>query len=196
MLDNKLQLIRNLVALTALIVLISACASKEEKKANADSTPRASQEAVYVANEQNTPYVTEHKFKPGGDVLSRTFKGELQRIYQEAMSHGKIESVKVIAWADLEYPAATTKKLSKEQIRLADKRGNEVKRYLHSLNSDLSVEIFNMAKRPRLISELLATDDARIKQALEVAGIPNTNTSVKVPSKAAHAIVMYLLKNE
>jgi hypothetical protein len=43
-----------------------------------------------------------------------------------------------------------------------------------------------------MLKDLFNTSDAQIKKSLETAGIPTTDTTVKVPSKASKSIVMVL----
>lgn len=40
------------------------------------------------------------------------------------------------------------------------------------------------------------SDEAEIKKSLEIAGIPNTDTTVKVPGKASKSVVIFIMEEE
>jgi hypothetical protein len=103
-----------------------------------------------------------------------------------------LDKIKIVSWADEEYPSVHTKKLADAQIDLAKKRGEQISSFLKNKNAT-EVALINMAERPNMAQELLQTEDSHIKEALEIRGIPNTDTSVKVPSKIAHAMVIFYM---
>lgn len=172
-----------------------ACASKEKtEEANAKPAPGPSMEAKQVANEQEAAFVTEITFKKGSNSLTQVSKQKLTHLLANAKSAGDVEEIKVISWADTEYPSVNTKKLSKKERDLARNRNSEIQKYLKAENDRMKFTAYNMAERPNVFQDWLNTSDARIKKSLEVAGIPTTDTSVKIPSKASRSMVMALLK--
>ena len=188
-------------------LLLTHCAHHEAAK-TADSEPTAgavkktpmpaapSIEAKQLAAENEASYVTELTFRKGKNQLSPDAHTQLSKVLDQARAHGKIQDVKVITWADAEYPSANTKALSVGQVKLATRRNDEIKRFLKNLDRDVSVTTYNMAERPGAVSELLGTSNAHIKKSLEVAGIPNTDTTVKLPAKASKSIVLVILKGQ
>lgn len=153
-----------------------------------------SMEAKQVAAEEQAPYVTELGFRKGKRSLSAADQSKLNRVIADAKAHGKIDEVRVISWADEEYPSVHTKKLSSNQRKLADGRNSEIKDYIHGIDGGANVESYNMAERPGALSEMFSTSNARVKKALEVAGIPTTDSGVKMPAKASKAIVLVIMK--
>ncbi len=154
-------------------------------------------EAKQVAAEEEATFVTEINFAKTKTNLTVEDKSKLKKIFEQATSKGQIEDIKSVAWADSEYPSVHTKKLSQSQVVLAKNRNLAIQVYFNSLNQSTAKKFsaYNMAERPDAVSALVGTPNARIKKSLEVAGIPNTDTSVKNPAKASKAIVMIILKD-
>lgn len=173
------------------------CASRKEVPEVPDGAPavapEASIEAKQLAAQNGSSSVVEIAFPARSAKLSASSIVRIGKLFKEVRGKSKsdIESVKVIAWADEEYPSVHTKELSKEQRELAARRGEAVKKRLEDLKIS-HVEVINMAERPSVWQDWFQTSDHRIKKALETAGIPNTDTSIKQPSKRGHAIVVVL----
>ncbi len=191
----------------ALASMLAACAhtkSKEELAKHPEEAPpktavekpvESSIEAKQVAAEEEASYVTEFTFSKGKNTLTADAQARLTKILAEARKHGEIEDIKVITWADAEYPSVHAHALSKKQVNLATRRNDEVKRFFKKMDKGITVSTYNMAERPRMLSDFLGTPNARVKKSLEVAGIPNSDTSVKSPAKASKSIVMVILKD-
>lgn len=152
-------------------------------------------QAEQVAAEEQASYVEEVKFAEGSFELKAEPQRRLAKLVQKARRLGTIQDFKVIAWADEEYPSVHTKVLSDDQRKLAEERSQGLKTFLHGLDQNASVHTYNMAERPNALGELVGTSNSRIKTSLEVAGIPNTDSNVKSPAKAARAIVLVVVKS-
>lgn len=190
--------------LLSVAVVLTHCAHQESAPIT-DTTPSASVkknpapaapsiEAKQLAAENEASYVTELTFRKGKNQLSPDAHTQLSQVLDQARAHGQIQDVKVISWADSEYPSANSRALSAGQRKLATRRNDEIKRFLKNMDRDVNVTTYNMAERPGAVSELFSTSNAHIKKSLEVAGIPNTGTRVKLPAKASKSIVMVILK--
>lgn len=189
-----------LLAMLWLGAQLTACAhappaQQEEAKRAATQPPAPSIEAKQLAAEEQAPYVTEIKFAKGKRHLTTEDRKQLDKLVASAKIHGEVSDIKVVTWADEEYPSPSTKRLSDRQVKLAKRRNDDIKTYLQSLEHKANIDTYNMAERPGALSELFSTSNARIKKALEVSGIPNTDTSVKSPAKASRSIVMVILKD-
>lgn len=115
-------------------------------------------------------------FNPGTQVLSQKEKAELQAFLTNIRGSQKIKNIKVLAWADREYPAKKEKS-SDKQIALAKARAEAIQKYLKSDLKIESVDTFNMAERPSKISEILKTQDYEVKSTAEATGAaPKKNT--------------------
>lgn len=197
------------IGLISLVLLAYSCSSKPPKKnpelgknpevaKEAPPTSVPSMEAKQLANEQETSLVTEFEFQKGKETLSPQSKKKIEELSKEALKKGKIEAIKVITWADQEYPSPKKKILSADQVSLAHNRNTEIKKYLKKMypNQDVSgkIELISMAERPSFYNKLISSDDARIKRSLESGGIPTTDSKNKTTGKTSRSIVLIQMK--
>lgn len=187
------------ILLLALIVV--SCSSKPAKDAGPNSTQgkpaeskTVSMESKQLASEEETNLVTEISFNKGKTNLSQTARNEIKALWQKASEKGKVDEVKVITWADQEYPSVHENKLSDKQVNLVKKRNAEIEKFIEGLSKDADIETFSMAERPGALEKLVTSEDAKIKKSLETAGIPNTDTTVKVPGKASKSVVIFIME--
>ncbi|WP_413942775.1 hypothetical protein [Bdellovibrio sp. HCB-162] len=170
-------------------VFVIGCSTREKREAM-KTTP--SHSARQVAAAEEAPYVTEFSFAKGSSELSETAKQDLRRLITDAKRNSNIKELKVISWADKEYPSKSTKKLSSAERDLVKKRNDAIRDYVKDYSTGIDVDTYSMAERPGAIKEMLNTSDARVKKSLETAGIPTTESTVKSPSKASKSIVMVI----
>jgi hypothetical protein len=184
------------ILLTAVIssLALMACSTTETKQPQANGKPGVSIEAKQLAAEEKAPYVVEFAFKKGSTDLTLDAKSSLNGVITKAQAAGKINEVKVVTWGDSEYPSVYTKKLSKSEVDLVQKRNNNIENFITDVTKGSSVKTISMAERPGAIGEFIGSNDAQIKKSLEQAGIPTTDTSVKTPSKASKSIVIITLE--
>ncbi len=181
-----------------MLLAAAGCSSPQKQKTSRSGMQKAGEgtgtsiEAKQVANEEQASYVTEIKFPKDQISLNNAARDQIRKVVDQAAAKGSISEVKVITWADAEYPAIHTEKLSSEAVRMADQRNDQIKNFLK--DRKVKVEAYNMAERPGALAGLFGTENAQIKKSLETAGIPNTDTSVKAPAKASKSIVMVILK--
>lgn len=183
-------------------ILLVSCGSKSPQKVTSkDKKTEQPQETVsmeskLLANEQESNFVTEIEFNRQKANISGKDRDQLKELHNKALKKGNIEEIKVISWGDQEYPSVHEKRLSEEQEKLVDKRNTTLKNYLKTIENEAEVETISMASRPSTLDKWLSSDDARIKKSLETAGIPNTDTTVKVPGKASKSIVIFIMEEE
>lgn len=183
-----------IVVVPFLMYFMSACSTGPETKASelpVQESKAGSMESKYVANEMGAQEVAEIRFPAGSTELSQRDARKLKDAVHDARGAGEIEEVRIVAWADNEYPSTYTKRLPEEQQRLAEARAEQIRELLN-LPEGVDVKTYNMAQRPGAFERLLKTSDFRMKSALEKAGVPNTHTGVKLPSFAGKAIVMVI----
>ncbi len=189
--------------LLILALIISACSSKPPKDPGANSTSgvtkaqeskTVSMESKQLASEEETNLVTEVTFTKEKTTLSKAAQEDIRALWQKASKKGKIDEVKVITWGDQEYPSVHEENLSEKQIDLVKKRNDSLEKYISKLTKDADVETFSMAERPGALQRLFSSEDAKIKKSLETAGIPNTDTTVKVPGKASKSVVIFIME--
>lgn len=181
---------KNVLGISSVVLaaLIVGCSSSSKK----ETASTTSIEAKQVASEQEASYVTEFSFKKGSATLSEAAKEDMRRTINQAKARGGIKEVKVITWGDSEYPSSSTKKLSAAEIDLVKKRNKAISDYAKTVLEGVDVDTHSMAERPGILKDLFNTDDAQVKRSLETAGIPTTDTAVKVPSKASKSIIMVI----
>ena len=192
------------LSLIATTLFLSACASRPAKDAGPNSTTAkeakesqvVSMESKQLASEQESNLVAEITFSKEKAFISDEARKELQALQRKAESRGKVEEIKVITWGDQEYPSVHEKKLSEAQQKLVKMRNDALERYLDEISKDAKIETFSMAERPDALNKLFSSDEAQIKKSLETAGIPNTDTTVKVPGKASKSVVIFIMEEE
>ncbi|MBC7741199.1 MAG: hypothetical protein H7061_03320 [Bdellovibrionaceae bacterium] len=190
----KYLLIGNL----ALVALLAGCASSPEEPIAPHTEPKfapsASIEAKQVAAQEETTHVAEINFGKASTELSPAGKAEIKKRIKEAQGKGTVKNIRVLTWADAEYPSVHTKKLSKEDQNLVKKRNESIENYLKSITQKVDIKLYSMAQRPSSLNDMFGSEEGRLKKSLEIAGIPNSDSSVKNPSKASKSIVIIELK--
>lgn len=187
-----------LVALATGIMLVG-CSSAEK-----DNTPKSADAAAVIDTsakamaQVGAQRFVSIRFAKGKTGLSEASKTALRKLAAETPEKA-VDEVKVLAWADREYPASGTAASSKE-VELADKRAHNISKYLKDdLGYKVDVDNHNMAKRPAGISEILGTDDYEIKHSLETSGVvPATRSAGEtkvIADKASTALIMVKFEN-
>lgn len=137
-------------------------------------------------------------FDKGISRLSDSNQQSLASLVQAAREDNrKIDEVKVLAWADREYPNDKTK-ASQQEITLAENRAKAIQDYLkNNVEGSLDVENHNMAKRPNAMSELFKTEDFAVKTAFEQTSAAPTrsdSSTALLGSKASKAVIYLTYK--
>lgn len=168
------------------IILLSACAHRQEK-------PNDISQNRDLASVVGAHYAA-IEFNKGDSSLSDTSKKNLNELAAIVDREGReIQEIKVVAWADQEYPTRAQKKASTREILLAKDRARAIRDYLKDdLHSLEKIDTFNMAKRPGKLGQIVKTEDSTVKNAFEKMG-PTATTlddgSVSY-SKASKAMVI------
>lgn len=182
-----------LLAGAALVAGLSSCASSNDRVIETDSvSPETAANAA--AREAEAPYFVQVEFDKGSDRLTPTSRAAIASLIERARAEGEVRDVKVLSWADQEYPSANQKRLSKSQRDLASARNRSITDHVKGLNYGLDVDTHNMAERPAAVSRWFNTSDARFKRSLVAAGIPTTAEDAPVTGRASHAVVLVTIK--
>jgi len=139
----------------------------------------------------------EVEFDLGKADLTDLSKDDLNELKSEAEQAGDIKEVRVIAWADKEYPPSEQKKYTTADIRLSEERANNVKSYLKDQLHLKSITTYNMAKRPNVFQEMLKTPSAAIKNTLEKSGAaPHSeeNTGLFAENSKSSTVLVLIFK--
>ncbi|OFZ32052.1 MAG: hypothetical protein A2622_12545 [Bdellovibrionales bacterium RIFCSPHIGHO2_01_FULL_40_29] len=109
------------------------------------------------------------EFEKGSHALTQNGQATLQKVARVAQAEGrKVDEIKVLAWADRDYPEKGVK-ADRRDINLADDRASVIKTYLKDdLDSTIDIEKHNMALRPSAFGELVKSEDYRIKNDFEI----------------------------
>jgi hypothetical protein len=137
---------------------------------------------------------SEIKFDQGKTDLKPDEVAELRELIQQAKSGGqKIEEIKIVAWADREYPAKGTT-APNQQVKLADERADKIKKFVKDDLKIDDVEVYNMAKRPNALQDIFETKTAELKKSMEGTGAaPTTGEGTGLfgmKSKISEALVL------
>lgn len=181
-----------IIAAAAMAVAISACAGKDRDD-GAASVP-TEPVAEKVAQEIDSTYFVDVEFQKGSTALSEQSRAAISALLNRAKAEGELNDVKVLAWADEEYPSVSRKKLSKSQRALATSRHRAIEKHVKAQNLGVGVDGLNMAERPTAVERWFNTPDARFKKSLVAAGIPTTAEAAPVTGRASHAVVLVTLK--
>ncbi|MEN0059779.1 MAG: OmpA family protein [Bdellovibrio sp.] len=170
----------------SLILSLVLCASAQAN----DATKAASENL-------GASMVSEVSFDQGRSTLNDSAKSEIRKIVDEAKQKGKIDELKVAAWADREYPTSGTK-ASKQDIDLADERARSVKNFIKDDLQVGSVNTYNMTERPNALQKFMRTDTAKTKTAMENTGAaPRTSDETGLfnqKAKSSKAVIMVYVK--
>jgi hypothetical protein len=184
--------VKKLIPLLSLTFL-SACSSAPKENIPLSRAPSSASsiEAKQLAAQIDADEVAEIEFAEESSELSRVSALQLKKGLERALSHGPIERIAVVSWGDEEYPSVHAPELSKEQRILADARNSVIKNFLQEYDEKPLIRVYSMAERPGTIDEFIGNRESKIKKSLEQSGVPNTDTSVKEPSKKSKAIVLF-----
>jgi len=172
--------------------IMMICLTAPLAMAYADVPKAATAEAYEKAAQLNdASFVTEILFNKGSSELSADGKSQLGDVLKAAQARGKIEEVKVLSWADAEYPSRG--KLGKDATKLADDRSQEIEGYIVDQIKGVDVDGHNMAEAPGVLNKIFRTPDARVKRSLEQAGLSLPAKS-GMPEKAGRSLVMVIVK--
>jgi hypothetical protein len=138
-------------------------------------------------------------FEKGIASLNESSLSDIKQKVEDAKSMGPIKEIKVISWADQEYPAEGDP-APLDAIKLAEARNDSIKRYLENFNIR-RVKSYNMAKRPNVIQELFKTGQAKIKDRIEKIGVaPTTDVDtsgiLNTSGKKSEALVLVYTKGK
>ncbi len=187
MFQNKLSIIFT----SAGIALVLGCShANHAKQEMVHDIKQAAAAPVVKAVAPGAEYAVV-QFEKGSHALSQSGRDELNRMTQPGANQGrKIEDIKVLAWADREYPVEGTK-ATKRDVSLADDRADVIKKYItNEMHSNASVDKHNMAKRPGFFSELVKTDDYKLKKNLQNGTAEANSEKLFSGSKESKAIVL------
>lgn len=186
---NKMMLLAGAMSMAAAVGCSHMYQAKEEMKHEVNHAAAA---ATVAAVAPGSEYAVV-QFEKGSHALSQSGREELNRVAQMGSSTGhKIDQIKILAWADREYPADGSK-ATKRDVNLADSRADVIKTYIKDdLHTNASIDKHNMAKRPGFFSELVKTDDYKMKKNIQGDSSTPSYESEKLfnGSKESKAIVL------
>lgn len=172
----------------AALCAMAGCRHADKTAMTEPAAPRTNAWANSAGESLNAGYVGVVNFPKGSDALSSAETARLSQLVASAKAAGKIDEIRVVSWADLKYPDAVQKKLEGPQRNLAGGRGDHIKDFIEDKLAVSDVSVYNMAERPNAIEDFFNTSDARVKNALERAGL--TANNLKNPNQESKALVL------
>ena len=165
------------------LIFIASCAHEEKKKTSAD-------EPSNPATVAGTRYTT-LEFSKGKSELTNASKENLKNFLAKSHQTDRaINDIRILAWADTEYPANKKNNIPKSQVILASERAQGIRDYLEvDLKEENDIDAYNMARRPDLLSKMFRSDEYDVKNAFETTGttasrLPDGSVSYTKASKA------------
>lgn len=178
----------------AVMSAMVGCASTKPVERTNDQATTANRVDNKIGQQTDASWYTEVTFDKGSASLDAADREALDSLVQKSMDSGKVDEIKIISWADQEYPGKKTK-VPESQKNLADNRNTRIKNYLKATYPSLDFAVYNMAERPNAIQELFNTSDAKIKKSMERAGISvDSDNRVNYAKKESTALVLSILK--
>lgn len=177
------------------LIFAAGCTTPAAKKksayqTNASATTSAPVEKTRSPAIVGTEYTTVF-FNKGRASLDTLSKQHLKDLISNAHKTRKeINEIRILTWADKEYPDKVNGKASTSDIILASERAQKIRDYLElDLKEMEDIDSYNMAKRPNLMSKLLQNDEFKVKEAFESSGatgdkLPDGSVSYTKASKA------------
>lgn len=184
---------KNLLITALLVMAATACSSEQTSK-----TPNKYTTQQYdkkeMAQESAAAYYAVLEFDKGTQNLSESSKKSLKDFIATAKKEGKpIDDIKILAWADKEYPTKKGLKLSKKDVSMAKERSKAIEKYLkEDLKIDGDYATYNMAKRPNKVNEFFRGDDYKTKKVYgqpEAAPVDGQLNAL-LKDKAGKALIM------
>ena len=181
------------IAIVALLSTLSFGCSSHKTEEVRTVTTKETVKPVQAVTENNGAYYAVLQFDKGTQRLSNASKKDLREFVTSAQREGReINDIKILAWADREYPA-TGVKLTDRDVKMANERSESIEKYLKDdLNTNGDYETYNMAKRPNKVSEFFKGDDYKTKRIFERSGAAPAGTDMQsfMNSKASKALIM------
>lgn len=162
------RMLVSLAMATLSLVFAAGCTSPTAKKKSVEAKETAEAKVPTVPGTHYTTLV----FDKGRSSLSETSKKHLKELATRAHKAGKpIEEIKILAWADKEYPDKVKGKAATGDIILASERAQKIKNYLEEdLKESDDIDAYNMARRPDFVSKLFRDEEYDVKTAFEQSG--------------------------
>jgi outer membrane protein OmpA-like peptidoglycan-associated protein len=164
-----------LIACASLMAFVVGCSHAEKKSDVAVNQPTTSAPAPVPAP-STTADVQHHDhiygvvaFPKGQYALSELAKERLAAMCRDMKARGQIEHVKAAVWSDKDLPS-NDQDLSKNDLKLADRRAEAIENFLDDELDVTSVTSYNMAKRSSWLARLFNTGDAELKSLFSVRG--------------------------
>ncbi len=172
-----------------------ACSSTKKVESTVATREDSKKMDNRIGYENEASWYTELNFEKGSARLDQEDYTAIQDLVKKSMDAGRIDEIKIITWADQEYPSKNAKKLPSGQKQLADRRNERIKDFLKESYPSLDVRVYNMAERPNALENLFQTSDARTKKTIESAGISyDPDHHSHYPSKASSTLILSILK--
>jgi len=172
--------------------LTLGCSSMKRETDKALSTPSA--ESKTAARAAGASEVVEVNFDQGSFVLTEGSREALRDMVNDAKKNGQIDDLKILAWADKDYPTNSNTKATRADKQLADQRATAISNFVKSELKVGDVDTYNMTERPNALEDLLNTSDADVKRAFEQAGVTGSGGK-SITGKASRAVVMATLED-
>ncbi len=188
----------------AMALSLAGCSTKKAEDPGKASPPKSpkivgsrehasgiSFDARQLANEMESNYVSEIRFKKGSTELTTEAKRSLSSTLAKAGKEGSDKKVKLITWADSEMPNEKKGELSEDQRELARRRNDALTAFIQGKKREIDIDPISMAERPGGLKKIVPNETARIQESLDEAGIPEKGERKEGLGKASRSIIIF-----
>lgn len=126
------------------------------------------QTSIYDLTDKDTVVIS---FEKGSSTFPADKVAELRTTLNAVRSDASIKEVIVATYSDMDYPRDQKNSLPSASVKLAERRGNEVKKKLTELGAK-NVTVYNMGEKASWFEKTFSTETAQVK-----------NESAQNPSK-------------
>lgn len=159
--------------------------------------PSRAKEGIAQEGFERSDY-TAVQFDEGRSELSAANKQFLANLKRRASETGReIEEIKILAWADQEYPGTRSVRLRTREVILANERASSVREILQR-DLRAPIDVFNMARRPGFIARVTEGEEYLVKRDVAMSGVTATElpTGETSYTKAGKVLVIIDYKED
>ncbi len=128
-------------------------------------------------------------FAKGTYALTSTEKTEISKLVKTARENGKIDEIKILAWADRDTVGG--RKATEAERNLAANRVKAVRAFIRENLDWKDIDTHNMAEQPSALDRIFKTDDFELK-----TGIYDEDGVAFSPAPSPQKVVVFIEMDE
>jgi len=166
----------------AFVLIVTCCTFDSNAPLSSESSERKPQEIVHKPLRLKKQYIhksipgffTEVSFAEGTENLQDEARAKIRELFERTKRMGRIQSVRIISWADRTMPSFS--KIMGQ--KLVENRNDNLEMYLEGLDFYLDVRKINMAEDSKSFDSLMSRDDRLLKKSFKTRRASNHSKSI------------------